>query len=208
MANQTTERTQGRERGSEEILDIVELIMLDHEPLKELIEVLKDTDRDLEERKEAFEDFAWCLVSHAKPEEDTLYNAMKANAELRQEGFEGEVEHALADQLLEEIERETDDDMWSAKAKVLAELVEHHIEEEEGELLPDVEEELTDDQRMRLAERFLQLKVQILAEGADDSPTEEMAMELEADAEEGEETYAEMTSNAFEEDDEDSGQRH
>ncbi len=35
------------------------------------------------------------------PEEQVLYTYMKSKEETREEGFEGDVEHALADQLVE-----------------------------------------------------------------------------------------------------------
>lgn len=145
--------------------DIVDLILEDHKPLKELIKVMKDSDVSGEERWNAFQEFAPTLVAHAKPEEEVLYVDMKKNEELREEAFEGEVEHILADQLVEEIKRTTDEDLRSARIKVLAELVEHHIEEEEEELLPDFKKETELKERAELGNRFLALKLEYLAVG-------------------------------------------
>ena len=117
--------------------DIVNLILEDHKPLKELIKVMKDSETTPEERFATFKEFAPTLVAHAKPEEEVLYKQMKKNPELLEETYEGEVEHQIADQLVEEIKRTEDVELRSARIKVLAELVEHHIEEEEEELLPD-----------------------------------------------------------------------
>ncbi len=147
--------------------DIVNVILEDHKPLKEMIEVMKDSEMPEEERFAAFEEFAPALIAHAKPEEESLYIFMKNNEELREEACEGEVEHTLADQLLEEIKRTTDTDMKLAKIKVLAELVEHHIEEEEEELLPDFKKESESAERVKLGNRFLELKVKYLAAGDD-----------------------------------------
>jgi hemerythrin superfamily protein len=107
--------------------DIIQMIMVDHKPLKKLIKVMKDSDQSLSARQKAFEEFAPLLVAHAKPEEQVLYVYMRKDEDLREESFEGEVEHGLADQMLEEAKRTDDEDLWSAKVKVLAELVEHHI---------------------------------------------------------------------------------
>jgi len=41
----------------------------------------------------------------------------------------------FADQLVEENMRTDDEDLWSARVKVLAELVEHHIEQEPKNVL-------------------------------------------------------------------------
>lgn len=153
-------------------LDIVNMILEDHKPLKELIEIMKDTDKEPEERADAFAQFAPLLISHAKPEEQVLYTVMKANEGLREEGFEGDVEHMLADQLVEEIMRTDDDDLWSARVKVLAELVEHHIEEEESELLPDFKKNSEPRQRQKMGQQFLMLKTKMLEQGGLDTVKE------------------------------------
>jgi hemerythrin-like domain-containing protein len=145
--------------------DIVRIILEDHKPLKELIEVMKDSEAENEEKFAAFEEFAPILIAHAKPEEEVLYTFMKKEKELREHGFEGEVEHMLADQLVEEIKRTTDVDKKAAQIKVLAELVEHHIDEEEEELLPEFKEEVEHGERTRLGNKFLELKLQYLAKG-------------------------------------------
>jgi hemerythrin-like domain-containing protein len=145
--------------------DIISIILEDHKPLKQLIKVMKDTERSTEERFAAFEKFAPTLIAHAKPEEETLYVFMKKNEELKEDGYEGGVEHTIADQLVEEIKRTSDEDMKDARIKVLAELVEHHIEEEEEELLPDLKKETEKDIRARIGNQFLELKIKYLAAG-------------------------------------------
>ncbi len=165
----TTETNRNTSRRAlEEDADIVEFILEDHKPLKQLIEVMKDTEKhSLEERFSAFEEFAPTLIAHAKPEEETLYNYMKKVDDLREHGFEGEAEHVLADQLVEEIKRTKDEDKKSAKIKVLAELVEHHIEEEEKTLLPDFKTKAGDKIKWQLGNQFMELKVKYLAAGDD-----------------------------------------
>jgi hypothetical protein len=46
------------------------------------------------------------------------------------------LKHGLADKIVEEIDQVPESVKWSAKVKVLAEIVEHHLNEEENELLP------------------------------------------------------------------------
>lgn len=154
-------------------MDIINMILEDHKPLKNLIKILKNEDKDLNERKAAFEEFAILLTSHAKPEEQTIYVAMKKNEECRMYALEGDIEHGIADQLLEEIKRtEGDDDLWTARVKVLAELVEHHIEEEEEELLPVFRKASDVGHRINLGQQFLRLKTLLLQQGGEDSPKE------------------------------------
>jgi hemerythrin superfamily protein len=152
--------------------DIITYILDDHKPLKQLIKILKDSDRPVTERQEAFAEFAPLLISHAKPEEQSLYVYMKQDKNLRTEGFEGDVEHTLADQMVEEAKRTEDDDLWAARVKVLAELVEHHIKEEESDLLPDFKKHSTNAMRLDLGQQFLALKTQMQAQGGEDTVSE------------------------------------
>lgn len=172
MANQNTHVQKQESKKMSMESDIVNMILEDHKPLKRLIAIMKDSDKDDSVRAEAFAEFAPLLVSHAKPEEQTLYVHMKKDEELREEGLEGDVEHQLADQMLEEIMRTEDPDLWSARVKVLAELVEHHIEEEEEELLPDFKKNSEPAERMQLGQEFLMLKTKMLEQGGLDSPHE------------------------------------
>lgn len=168
MQNENIQQTSSRSTGKLATpSDIIDVIMEDHKPLKELIKIMKDSDKDFSERKQAFEEFAPTLIAHAKPEEEILYTTMKSNKELREEGFEGDVEHAIADQLVEECKRTTDKDLLSARIKVLAEVVEHHIEEEEEELLPSFKSETDKNLRESLGEKFLTRKLDYLAKGDD-----------------------------------------
>lgn len=153
-------------------LDIVSLIEDDHEPLKELIKVMKDNDEPLERRRAAAEEFAIQLTAHAKPEEAVLYEKMKTKPDLKEEAFEASTEHELADLVLEELKRASNEDVLSAKIKVVAELVEHHIEEEEGEILPQVAKTFSQSELQELGSRFLEEKVKILEMGGDDAPHE------------------------------------
>ncbi|RYZ64307.1 MAG: hemerythrin domain-containing protein, partial [Proteobacteria bacterium] len=137
--------------------DIIELILTDHIPLKALIETLKDDDLDRAAKAQPFEEFAYLLTCHAKAEEETMYVAMKNVKNLIVPSFEGDTEHGIADQLVHEINATPDDNEWLAKVKVLAESVEHHIEEEEEEMLKKVEKHIPEAQRMNLGEEYTRL---------------------------------------------------
>jgi hypothetical protein len=149
---------------SSQKLEITALILEDHKPLKKLIKTLKDDEESLAKRKKAFSQFAPPLTIHAKSEERALYTKMKDEDELRVEGFEGDTEHHIADNLVHEIKGIDDEDEWTAKAKVLAELVEHHIEEEEKEMLKTVRKEMELSERQEIGQEYLQLKKQIAAQ--------------------------------------------
>ena len=141
--------------------DIIEQILTDHKPIKKCIKVMKDFDETNNDRRKAFEEFAAYLVPHAKAEEHVLYAFLKNDADLCQEGFEGDVEHDLAVNLIDDIKHTDDEDLWSAKVKVLAELVEHHLKEEEDEVLPNFKKHSKHDERIYLGQDYAQAKNEI-----------------------------------------------
>lgn len=139
--------------------DIVKLILLDHAPLKRLIAILKDSELTVRTRRRAFDQFAPLLLVHAHAEQESFYAFLKdENRELRVHGLEGEVEHALAEYMIDEVKMAEDAGIWSARAKVLAELVEHHIEEEETEIIPDFKKEVDIEDRVLIGKQYLDLK--------------------------------------------------
>ena len=138
--------------------DIVKLILADHKPLKSLIKVMKEPQNSLAKRRKAFAEFAPILVAHAKPEEKSWYKHMKTDDVMRVEGLEGDVEHHMADQLISEIRSTTNEELWTARVKVLAEIVEHHIEEEEKEMLPKFKKEVDLEHRIAIGREYLQFK--------------------------------------------------
>ncbi len=141
--------------------DIVDMILRDHKELKALIKIMKDEDSTLTQKKSAFAKFAPALVAHAKPEEKTWYVKMKAG-DMEVEGLEGDVEHSLADLLCSQLKRTNNANMFKAKVKVLAELVKHHIEEEEEEMLPSFKRNSKKEERVKLGEQYEKLRSQFL----------------------------------------------
>jgi hemerythrin superfamily protein len=141
--------------------DLVKLILEHHKPLKRLIRTMKKA-KELSESKAAFEEFAPLLIAHAKPEEETMYVFMKGDEDLRADGFEGDTEHGIADQLVDEIKRCSIKDEYMAKVKVLAELVEHHIKEEEEDMLPEFKKACATEERSSLGEKYAKLHQRLI----------------------------------------------
>ncbi len=72
------------------------------------------------------------------------------------------MEHGLADKLVEEIDQVSDSVKWSAKVKVLAEIVEHHLNEEENELLPRFKKNSSAEERIRIGHKYLAMRSRLL----------------------------------------------
>lgn len=140
------------------IESLIEEIEDDHKDLKKFIEVLKDEDASFKERKEAYKSFAQLLKSHASSEEKAVYDICLKVEDLKQQAHEAYLEHTIAENLLKTIPSIREETKWCAYSKVLAELVEHHIEEEEGEFLPSLKKQIEAQKQEQMAEEFLTLR--------------------------------------------------
>ncbi len=111
-------------------LDAVALLKADHRKVEDLFSQFEAAKGD--GRKKALaEEICMELTIHTKIEEDVFYPACEGAVEedLLKEAY---VEHDGAKVLIAEIEAGgPDDEYYEAKVKVLSEMIEHHVEEEE-----------------------------------------------------------------------------
>lgn len=86
------------------------------------------------------------LKVHTRIEEEILYPAAReALGEEADLVDEAQVEHASAKDLIAQIESmEPDQPLYDAKVKVLGEYIEHHVQEEQQEMFPKLEESRLD----------------------------------------------------------------
>lgn len=122
--------------------DILTTIVDHHNVLRESIEVLKQDDATSAQKRKHLRQFIQVLQMHAHAEQETLYECIRSIEDLKSYALEGQEEHDIAESLLMQIEAMNFENDWNeevaSKAKVLAELVEHHIDEEEKEFFPEI----------------------------------------------------------------------
>jgi len=119
--------------------DAVSLLMADHRAAEDLFKQYEKA-KDDPKRKQAI---AHKVISelrvHMALEEEIFYPASRPFVDEQDTVNEAEVEHASAKDLMDQIEAMSPtDDYYDAKVKVLSELIEHHVEEEETEYFPEV----------------------------------------------------------------------
>jgi Hemerythrin HHE cation binding domain len=117
-------------------MNALTLLIDDHDRMKKLLNELESTtERGVKTRSELFSTIKGELTIHEIIEEEIFYPELRAHPKARDIVLEGYQEHHVVDLVMKELEETpVDDESWGAKAKVMKENVEHHMEEEEGEM--------------------------------------------------------------------------
>jgi hemerythrin-like domain-containing protein len=117
-------------------MDAIALLKTDHDKVKRLLDELESTtERGVKTRAELFATIKGELTLHEIVEEEIFYPELKAHPKAKDIVLEGYEEHHVVDTLMKELEElDVNDETWGAKATVMKENIEHHIEEEEGEM--------------------------------------------------------------------------
>lgn len=148
---------------SSEHTDILDTLKREHEEVKSLLADLQDAE-SVNERRELVRKIKAALVPHSKAEEKVVYDAIIATSEdeAQTDGLEGYLEHEWASKTLERLEAaDPTSAEHKAAAKVLKDLVEHHIEEEEANVWRDVRENFDEEDRVRMNAEFEAAKQQV-----------------------------------------------
>ena len=132
-------------------MDAFELLKADHEKVAGLFEQLEAASGKA--KLSVFNQIRTELELHAHIEEKIFYPALEKPAETHDLTLEAYEEHDVVKKLLRELSRaRTPNEEWEAKAKVLQENVEHHVEEEENELFPKANQVLGEEEIEELGE--------------------------------------------------------
>jgi hemerythrin superfamily protein len=117
--------------------DAIALLKADHKEAKAMFEQYEKTEGDDEKQALAMR-ICKALTVHARIEEEIFYPAAYDALDEDDLLDEAEVEHASAKDLIAQIEASSPaEPLFDAKVKVLGEYINHHVEEEEGEMFPE-----------------------------------------------------------------------
>ncbi|MCU0074530.1 hemerythrin domain-containing protein [Pseudomonas koreensis] len=122
-------------------MNAIDLLKADHEKVKGILGQLSDsTERATKKRTELLDKLEMEITIHTRLEEEILYPAFKAAGSKEQDVmyYEAKEEHRTVDSLVLPDLKETDPGTpeFAGRVKVVRELLEHHIEEEEKEMFP------------------------------------------------------------------------
>jgi hemerythrin-like domain-containing protein len=137
-------------------MDAIKLLKDDHKKMKKIMEELDSTtERGVMTREELFSKMQNELSVHERIEEEIFYPALIEHPKAKEIVLEGFEEHHAVDVLVDELQDVPfSDERWGAKFTVIKENVEHHIEEEEGDMFPKARRLLEDDELEELGRRM------------------------------------------------------
>jgi hypothetical protein len=133
-------------------VDALKLLKRDHDNVKKLLSEIEDTtERAVKTRTSGLAKLKQELTIH----EEIFYPALKEHAKTREIALEAYEEHGVVDAIMGEIEQTpVEDETWMAKFTVMKENLEHHIQEEEGEMFKQARQVFDRDTLEELGERM------------------------------------------------------
>lgn len=147
--------------------DAIALLKADHKKVKGLFAEAEDlSDRATTQLKRLGDQICMELTVHAEIEEQIFYPAVKertqrGHKEERELVLESYEEHALAKKVIADLrDLDASDESYRPKLKVLHELIEDHVKEEERQLFPGARTLLDEEELVTLGERMAEMKAQ------------------------------------------------
>ena len=136
------------------------LLKADHKKVAGILEKIDSTtERGVKTREDLFTQLKTELDAHAHAEETIFYPELERADETHDITLEAFEEHRIVKQLLAELEKmDKSDEQWTARFTVLKENVEHHVEEEEGDMFPKARKVLSKEDQETLGARLEQAK--------------------------------------------------
>ena len=160
---QATRSVMGTLNPQESENDILSTLQAEHDEVQEMLEKLNGSD-NAREQKQLVARIKAALVPHNRAEEKVVYDAVLAlkGREARVDGHEGYIEHNLGGITLKKLEKLTaNTPEFKAAAKVLKELIDHHVEEEERNIWSLVRRNFSAEDRAVMNRDFLAAKKKV-----------------------------------------------
>lgn len=141
-------------------MDALTLLKQDHAMVKKMLaEGEETTERAEKTRTELFARLKSELEIHERIEEEVLYPALREHPKAKEIAYEAYEEHHVVDEILAELEMTpTSSPQWLAKFTVAKENLEHHIQEEEGEMFTKSRQIFSDDELEEMGARMAEIK--------------------------------------------------
>lgn len=142
--------------------DAVTLLKADHREVEKMFDQFQKA-RDDGRKEQLAEQICQALRVHTQIEEELVYPTAREFLKDDEIVNESLVEHQAAKDLIEQLEAMgVSDEMFDAKMQVLQEQVEHHVQEEEKELFPQLQK--TDMDLKAIGQQLMTRKQEVMRE--------------------------------------------
>ncbi len=170
MARRTNSKTKRKSESSSRNgkKDAISLLKGDHQVVRDLLQkLIGSASRPSKSAESLLSKVEQEVKTHSRLEEEIFYPAFKESVR-KKDGqklfFEAREEHHLVDVVMDEFHDAEDNESFAAKCKVLKELVEQHIKEEERDMFPLAKKAMRPETLQDLGERIQQRKQEIMSE--------------------------------------------
>jgi hemerythrin-like domain-containing protein len=131
-------------------MNIYDILHDEHVEVLNMLEKLSSA-RSSDQKKQLVNEIVDELTAHSQAEEVVLYDRLAESEEDKDLTLEAKEEHLIVTRLLEDLlAMRIEDERFGAKVKVLTDMVQHHVDEEEGETFAAARRVFDDD----IAENF------------------------------------------------------
>jgi hemerythrin-like domain-containing protein len=141
-------------------MDAIALLKEDHKKVKDMLEQLAGTTpRAAKKRTDLLRKIQLNLEVHTTIEEEIFYPAFKEAGSKSEDAkmyFEAMEEHRAAGDLVlpDLLQTQVDSEQFSGRAKVLKEMIEHHVKEEEKSMFPRAKKLFSRQELVELGEQM------------------------------------------------------
>lgn len=148
-------------------MNIYDELTKDHRAVIGLLDkLIAQADASAETRNGLIEQIRDELVPHSRAEEAVFYNSLREIPEIKSMVMHGYAEHMEAETLLRTLQVTGKVDAgWRTTAQKLRDALEHHIQEEEGEIFTAAKQVLAKEEADLIGQAFVEMKPQIKEQG-------------------------------------------
>jgi len=146
--------------------ELFDLLETEHNELRSILSnMLSHGQNSVSIRRDLAEQMECTLISHMKGEEKAFYTELRKHDETRQISLESLEAHHIASVLWSEMVRiGVEHEMWTAKAKVLKDILELHMAQEEKDVFVAAKKAISDDQMETIFHQFRRVEQEIEAQ--------------------------------------------
>jgi hemerythrin-like domain-containing protein len=141
-------------------MEIFDTLKKDHKIVLDLLEKMENSsERARKTREQSYSKFKKEIMQHMHGEESTFYKFLLQHDDVKELAYEAIEEHRTVRLSLPDLDsKDVTDEQWKPILTVVAELIKHHISEEEDEIFEKAEEFIDEETDQQLVSEFQMAK--------------------------------------------------